>query len=473
MIGLLPFVPVDLQRRPLTAVLAAAVLLAGVRPVAAATKEQIHGEMIALAEEMAAAKGEPARAADYARLSARYDALSARLGGDRPGQAPAWVAGPGQGVLLGGPGVPPGCVEELVFRQSLDTPVPIPDLATVSSTILIPPTAGFLHDVDVQTFINHTFAADLDITLTSPMGTEVTLTTDNGGLFDDVFSGTIWDDHARTLNPPGPVTDILFADGVTETPVIAEEALAAFRGEPLAGPWTLTIVDDTAIDVGILFTWNLRLLTLATAPIDLPSAPIPSLDPPLPITDLATTISTVTITGLDGYLCDLELSTSITHTFAGDLDIGLFQLLPGPPLTVVTTDNGDGADDVFDGTLWDDDRGFLNPPGPVTDNTIVSGVLETPLVVEGALGAFIGADPNTTWVLTVFDDAAFDSGVLEGWSLTPTTCRCGMPILVPAIPTLDPSGLAVLLTAVAGAAIVLLRRRGDSRDRSGRLHRDA
>src|SRR5690606_20218088 len=38
--------------------------------------------------------------------------------------------------------------------------------------------------------ITHTRCADLDITLQSPAGTVATVTTDNGGSFDDVFAGT-------------------------------------------------------------------------------------------------------------------------------------------------------------------------------------------------------------------------------------------------------------------------------------------
>ena len=54
----------------------------------------------------------------------------------------------------------------------------------------------------MTTNITHTFAADLDITLTSPAGTVVTLTTDNGAGNDNVFNGTMWYDKA---NPGGQV----------------------------------------------------------------------------------------------------------------------------------------------------------------------------------------------------------------------------------------------------------------------------
>ena len=47
--------------------------------------------------------------------------------------------------------------------------------------------------ISVRTSIPHSFGADLDITLQSPNGTVVTLTTDNGAGNDNIFNGTVWD----------------------------------------------------------------------------------------------------------------------------------------------------------------------------------------------------------------------------------------------------------------------------------------
>ena len=60
----------------------------------------------------------------------------------------------------------------------------------------------FTCGVTLMTHITHTFAADLDMTLMSPAGTVVTLTTDNGAGNDNVFNGTLWYDKA---NPGGQV----------------------------------------------------------------------------------------------------------------------------------------------------------------------------------------------------------------------------------------------------------------------------
>ena len=90
----------------------------------------------------------------------------------------------------------------LLFSNSTTTP--IPDVGTVTSTIVVSGASSFLFDLDVQTFLTHTFSADLDVTLTSPHGTVIKLTTDNGTSFDNVFNGTVWNDNAGG----GPVTDL-------------------------------------------------------------------------------------------------------------------------------------------------------------------------------------------------------------------------------------------------------------------------
>ena len=82
----------------------------------------------------------------------------------------------------------------------------------------------------------------------------------------------------------------------------------------------------------------------------------------------------------------------------------------------LTTDNGGGNDNVFNGTVWDDDA---NPAGQVPyapttawsrDHAYANLILASPLVPEEALGAFIGENPNGTWTLTISDDLAGDSG---------------------------------------------------------------
>ena len=121
----------------------------------------------------------------------------------------------------------------------------------IISMITVPaqPPGTYLYHVDLQTFITHTFPADLDITI-SHGGTTVTLTTDNGGGNDNVFNGTVWDDAADPdgipTSLPGPQR---FRDecqpGTAPSvrkqrrgdPSLArEEGLAGFIGDDPSGP---------------------------------------------------------------------------------------------------------------------------------------------------------------------------------------------------------------------------------------------
>jgi uncharacterized repeat protein (TIGR01451 family) len=220
------------------------------------------------------------------------------------------------------------------------------------------------------------------------------------------------------------VTDNLFANLVVETPLVPEEALAHFRGEDPNGNWQLAITDSALADTGSLGTWTLTLVTFTDTPIEVTTS-FPSTDTPLPINDLVTTSSTLAVSGLDAYVCDVNVNTSITHTWSADLNIDLTS--PGGTTNTLTTANGGSNDNVFNGTLWDDSAGATNPPGPVTDAVFANLVVETPLCVEEALGAFIGEDPNGNWSLAVTDTAIADTGSLASWSLDITTCACAPP----------------------------------------------
>ncbi|OWY19220.1 hypothetical protein C7N43_29665, partial [Sphingobacteriales bacterium UPWRP_1] len=281
----------------------------------------------------------------------------------------------------------------------------------VTSTILIGGAGAFLANVTLSTSITHTFNGDLDITLTSPAGTVVTLTTDNGGSNDDVFNGTLWDDDAND-----PVTDHTFTNLVVATPLSPEEPLAAFYGENPNGIWTLTIADDTGADIGNLNSWTLNIFSLP--------APVAVIPPISFANSTATAIpdapnppvsSTILVSGLGSNLTGLTLSTFITHTFNGDLDITLTS--PAGTVVTVSTDNGGNNDDVFNGTLFDDDAN-----DPVTDHIYANLVVATPLSPEEPFAAFKGENPNGIWTLTIADDAGADTGTLNSWALSIATC---------------------------------------------------
>ncbi|MGB5035407.1 MAG: proprotein convertase P-domain-containing protein, partial [Blastocatellia bacterium] len=353
-----------------------------------------------------------------------------RLGGDRApvlGTQPA-AAG---GELGGAPPAPPNCVATSSSFANA-TPVVIPTtVSTTTTTILVAGAGTYLNDVDAVTNITHTFNGDIDMTLTSPAGTIVTLTTDNGSSFDNVFNGTTWDDDANPAGAVpytsnnGVVTDHVYADLTLASPLVPEEALGAFLGEDPNGTWTLTISDDAAGDGGAV-TWSLNLSTLAAPPV-LANTMAANATPVVIPTTISTTTTTIVVAGAGTYLSDVDVLTNITHTFCGDIDMTLTS--PAGTIVTLTTDNGSSFDNVFNGTLWNDDA---NPAGAVpyttnngvaTEHVYADLTLASPLVPEEALGAFVGEDPNGTWTLTISDDAGGDGGAVT-WSLDIDTAMC-------------------------------------------------
>ena len=165
----------------------------------------------------------------------------------------------------------------------------------ITSTITIAGAQPYLLDANVTASITHTFNGDIDMTVMSPAGTIVTLTTDNAGTNANVFAGTTWDDDANPggqvpyVNNNGLTTDHLYADLVTVPLLAPEEALAAFIGENPNGVWTLTISDDANQDGGSFNGWTLNLATLPAAPA---TAVIPTAtnSVPVPITNASVAV---------------------------------------------------------------------------------------------------------------------------------------------------------------------------------------
>lgn len=322
-----------------------------------------------------------------------------------------------------------------VIEFSNTTPLSIPTgPAIVSNTIMVSGAPEFIMDINLRTFIVHTFAADLDITVRSPQGTVVTLTTDNGAGNDNVFNGTLWDDSANpggqvpyTTNS-GLVTDHPYVNLVTAEHLVPEEALGAFIGENPNGEWLITISDDLAGDGGSLNSWTIYIQATDNPPVGTNFEYTQTEATFIP-TGPAVVSSTLQVTGADNYLLDVNLLTNISHTFAADLDITIMS--PSGTVVTLTTDNGAGNDNVFLGTFWDDSANpggqvpYVTNNGLVTDHAYVNLVTATPLVPEEALAAFIGEDPNGTWTITISDDLAGDGGSLENWTLYLKTTNCG------------------------------------------------
>ncbi len=333
------------------------------------------------------------------------------------------------------PPSPVGC-SLATFSGTNNTPVAIPDAGMITSTITISGANPVLWDLNMFTNITHTFNGDLDITLTSPAGTEVTISTDNGGANANVFAGTIWDDQATF-----PVTDFAFTNNVAAPHLVVEEAFGAFIGQDPNGTWTLKIIDDNASNTGTLNSWSLQVSALTAAPPT--SAKINyGNNANLPIPDLGTITSTITVSGEAPYIAEVDMGTFITHTRNSDLSITVTS--PAGTTVTLTSGNGNGFTNVFNGTGWEDSAGT-----PVTDFAFTNNVTAFVLVPESALAAFIGENPNGVWTIRVTDNQVENTGTLARWALEmrlTDVCQPACALTCPANITVKTFGSTAVVT---------------------------
>ncbi|MFK5981381.1 MAG: proprotein convertase P-domain-containing protein, partial [Flavobacteriaceae bacterium] len=116
-----------------------------------------------------------------------------------------------------------------------------PSVATVG----VVGTVGLDYSIDfVDLDLNHTFDSDLDITLQSPGGLTLDLSSDNGGGADNYTATVFQDGNPNITTGSAPFTGTFEPEGGTLN--------GTFAGEPVNGDWTLLINDDTGGDVGFL-----------------------------------------------------------------------------------------------------------------------------------------------------------------------------------------------------------------------------
>jgi len=123
---------------------------------------------------------------------------------------------------------------------STDTPIPISDNTTHTSTISVADDKTVL-EVTVELNITHTYTGDIDATLISPIGTRVLLVADRGGTGEN-FIGTLFDDEASTPIGSGAAP---FTGSFQP-----EEPLSGATGISSLGDWVLEVVDDAGGDTG-------------------------------------------------------------------------------------------------------------------------------------------------------------------------------------------------------------------------------
>lgn len=273
---------------------------------------------------------------------------------------------------------------------------------------------GRVWDVEIATALAHSFCADLDMRVTSPAGTTVAITTDNGNAHDDVFLATTWNERAND-----PATIHAYADHTTATPLSPEGRFSAFRGEDPNGTWTLSITDDRMGDNGVLVGWS---LAIADVPALLPVNTLTvSRSPALVIPDVLpgnpapyTVSDTAVVAGAGGAIAGLELFLDLDHARASDVDVRL----ESPAGTRVLLTHFNGRSQSFHGTTFDPASA-----DSVSDHVYTDGVVAARIAPEGPFDRFLGENPNGTWKLFVTDGATQGvGGRLVRWDLLLHTC---------------------------------------------------
>jgi subtilisin-like proprotein convertase family protein len=135
---------------------------------------------------------------------------------------------------------------QVPFSVNGVSPVAIPEFGVVTSTAAVP-TTGTIASLAVQINLTHTFDGDLAISVTSPLGTNVPLSTNNGS-FNQDYTNTVF----STLG----TTNIVAGSAPFQGVFTPNGNLASFNGQSPAGTWTL-VVDDVAFgDFGTINGWR-------------------------------------------------------------------------------------------------------------------------------------------------------------------------------------------------------------------------
>jgi subtilisin-like proprotein convertase family protein len=133
--------------------------------------------------------------------------------------------------------------------ESNQTDYSIPDQSYVESTIAVSSSANASDLTSITLNITHTFTADLDITLYAPNGSNINLSSDNGGGGNN-YTNTVFTSGVGTAITSGsaPFTG-------NYTPEVAFSNLTGTAN----GNWKLRITDDYSGDIGDLLDWEINI----------------------------------------------------------------------------------------------------------------------------------------------------------------------------------------------------------------------
>jgi len=321
------------------------------------------------------------------------------------------------------------------------------------STINVQGEPGRITDIDVTLFdFTHAFPDDVDVMLVAPNGsTRVMLMSDACGSGDMLNVDLTFNDEAASLlSDGGPCTAGGYHPsdyGVGENmPAPAPTApystlLSSFDNITPNGIWSLYVRDDLGLQAGDIASWQLSITT-DTSIITMTSL-VSAQATPYPYN--------TAVTGRNGLITDVNVTLSISHTFPDNLDI----LLRSPDGdTVVLMSDACGGDDLTsDSFTFDQSVASVIPDVDCNG----SGGTFRPANHNGgdgdnsdwglpgphgtSLNDFNGENPNGTWSLFVYDDAAPNTGFIRSVTINITTTNTSI-IQIPITSETDGSGTA-------------------------------
>ncbi|MFY9141882.1 tandem-95 repeat protein [Sulfuricurvum sp.] len=260
-----------------------------------------------------------------------------------------------------------------ISTLSNETDFGISDYNTTLSTIEITD-SGTIQDLNVQINLNHTYDADLLISLIGPNGTEIPLSISHGGSANN-YSNTVFDDEAMTsiASATAPFTGTFRPDG----------ALSILDGIDMQGTWTLKIYDQYGADSGTLLSWSMILDTASGTAVYESNGLETIYSGQLALTtDLDTTdthtfqqTGTATVTTSSGaVVTDLAVTVAAdgTYTVNGNFDV----LAAGETATV-----------TFQYTATDDSGTSNAVSAPKTVTLTVTGTNDQPVVSDVSVAA--------------------------------------------------------------------------------------
>lgn len=217
--------------------------------------------------------------------------------------------------------------------------------------------------------MEHSYLGDLNISITCPDGTTVTLKSYPGG--SNTFLGEPIDDdldldpgigYDYCWSPDPEYLDMTTESADTTTlpagSYTSEQPLVGLVGCPLNGTWTITVQDNLASDNGYIFYWGLALdpsispfyETFTPTFVDMYWQPDPT------IVDVISN-DTVEIIGQDGGIIDYYFVVTDDFGCTYDTTISL-DILPNPVLFKGDTACADielqiGAEGSYEGGVWE------------------------------------------------------------------------------------------------------------------------